>query len=145
MEIAFVPSWLLNLLNRQKHVQWNLNVLFSSMLIVSSILLTSLDHVANLVPHVCLVQYFFRVPCPGCGIIRSLTAFARLDLRTAWLNNPVGPFLGVFLCLQIPARISALLFEHLERAVIACSSVVSRVLVVGLLIVWLYRVLERSI
>jgi len=140
MEMAFVPGWMLNFLSREKGAQGHLNILLSSMLITTILAVASPDNISNFVPHVCLFQYLLRVPCPGCGVTRSLMAFAQLDFRTAWLYNPVGPFLGVFLFLQIPARILALASAHFERVVVRFSSLTSRALVTCLILVWLNRI-----
>lgn len=48
----------------------------------------------------CLFQYFFRIPCPGCGMTRALLSLLRLDLNSAFHYHPMVwslPFLGVYL------------------------------------------------
>lgn len=39
----------------------------------------------------CLFRATFRVPCPGCGLTRSLEALWRGDLGEALRMHPLGP------------------------------------------------------
>src|ERR1700675_1384402 len=128
VEIAFVPQWVLNFFSEKKNIQHHINVLLSLILL----LLLSSKYITNHVPHFCLAQYLFRMPCPGCGITRSLFALYRFDFRIAWLENPIGPFLGVFLCIQFPARVLAIISKNFERMFVLASSFTSRMLVAGL-------------
>lgn len=145
MEIALLPGRLLGLFSGDQATQFHLNILFSSLLVLFSLLACGSPFPLAFVPHICLAQYLFGLPCPGCGIMHSLVAFSRFDLRVAWADNPVGPFLGAYLCFQVPARMLAISWTRSERAVVAFSSVASRALVVGLLVVWVYRILHGSI
>lgn len=140
MEFAFVPQSVLALFNKDKSTQSHLNVLFSSAIVILALLVWRWLPTSRFVPHVCLAQYMLHVPCPGCGITSSLVAFSRLDLRAAWRANPIGPFLGIFLSLQVPARTVAIALKNSERAVNWLSSVASRMLVAGLILVWISRV-----
>jgi hypothetical protein len=141
MEIAFLPNWILTRLSRNESVQWNLNVLFSCLLLISVVSLTSAVDITKTFPHVCIVQYLFRIPCPGCGITRSLIALSRLDMGAAWRSNPVGPFLGGFLLFQLPARTLAVYSAPLGRTFNRFSAVASRLLVISLVVVWLCKIL----
>jgi|SRR6266850_1024049 len=139
MEIAFVPDWVLRHFSKEKSVQRHMNVLLSCSVAALALLLFNSGQISTIVPHFCLVQFLFRVPCPGCGITRSLSAFFRLDLRDAWSNNPVGPFLGAFLWSQIPGRVLAIRSKHFECGFIEFSSIAGRILVLALVAVWLCR------
>lgn len=37
----------------------------------------------------CPVEYFFGIPCPGCGMSRALLAFAKLDPALAFYYHPL--------------------------------------------------------
>lgn len=39
----------------------------------------------------CPSRLITGVPCPGCGLTRSVTSLAHFDLQGAWLYNPFGP------------------------------------------------------
>lgn len=48
----------------------------------------------------CLIQYFFHIPCPGCGMTRAVLAALRLDFAAAFQLHPMFwslPILGVYL------------------------------------------------
>ena len=47
----------------------------------------------------CLFRYFFRIPCPGCGMTRALLSLLRLDLKGAFCYHPMVwslPLLGIY-------------------------------------------------
>lgn len=48
----------------------------------------------------CLFQYFFGIPCPGCGITRSLVFLSHLQLGEAFAVNPAG--YAVALAIVVP-------------------------------------------
>lgn len=141
MEIAFLPNWMLASLTPNESVRWHLNVLCSCILVTLALSFSAADGISAVIPHVCIAQYLFRIPCPGCGVTRSLVALSRLDIGAAWNDNPVGPFLGGFLLLQIPARILAICSSQFGAAFNGFSSAASRVLIVGLISVWLHKIL----
>ena len=37
----------------------------------------------------CPLNYFFHIPCPGCGISRAYLAAARLDFKAAFTYHPL--------------------------------------------------------
>jgi len=141
MEIAFFPNWILTRLSRNESVRWNLDVLLSCLVLISAVSLTSVVPITKTIPHVCIMQYLFRIPCPGCGITRSLIALSQFDIGAAWKSNPVGPFFAGFLLLQLPARILAVYSARLGRALNGFSAAASRLLVTGLVVVWLCKIL----
>ncbi|MBF0547555.1 MAG: DUF2752 domain-containing protein [Candidatus Riflebacteria bacterium] len=59
-------------------------------------------------PGVCTSQYFFSVPCPGCGLTRSFVAMAHGQFKLAFEYNRIGPLLFGLVLLQLPYRIARL-------------------------------------
>ncbi|MBI2895508.1 MAG: DUF2752 domain-containing protein [Deltaproteobacteria bacterium] len=58
-------------------------------------------------PVLCGFRRMFGIPCPGCGLTRSLVSLVHLDLRAAFTVHPVGPiFLGYLALLWTSAWIS---------------------------------------
>lgn len=50
------------------------------------------------VPSVCMFYHVTGLPCPSCGMTRSVLALTRLDFRDAIAFNPLGPvFVGIFI------------------------------------------------
>lgn len=44
----------------------------------------------------CLFQYFFHLPCPGCGMTRAVVSALRGDWRLAWEYHPGIVLLPLF-------------------------------------------------
>jgi hypothetical protein len=53
-------------------------------------------------PVTCSLRRLTGLPCPGCGLTRSLVALAHGDANAAWQFNPAGALVLVLLVLQIP-------------------------------------------
>lgn len=139
MEIAFVPKRILSRLSESASVQAHLNVALSSSALLLLALLPGVGAVLSLIPHRCLAQLLFNIPCPGCGIVRSLFALSAFHVIEAWQYNQVGPFFALFLMLQIPARFVAIRFHAWERPVLRASNAASQAIVLALMLTWLSR------
>lgn len=139
MEIAFLPARFLSALTTRTSVQIHLNVVLSTSLFIAAVIAPGTQALLASIPHLCLFQLLFHLPCPGCGMLRSLFAFAHTDLRMSWSHHPVGPFLALVFLLQVPARLLAIRFDCCERWVNAASPRLSRALLGVLILVWLFR------
>ena len=105
MEIGFLPRFALNRLsaNSERRTHWNL--LLSSLLVVFFFTLwPGASRPLLQVPHVCLFETLTGLPCPGCGMSRSLGAFFSGDAASAWALHPAGPVLASLLLMQIVFR-----------------------------------------
>jgi len=132
MDIAIIPRALLGRLETDPERRIHLNVLLSHLLLFSgAALLVHFPNGLAIVPHVCLVQRLFGIPCPGCGISHSVLAFLGGDVGGALTLNPVGPVLLVALAIQVPLRGLALRSARWSRCVLSTS----RVMTVGVLII----------
>ena len=50
------------------------------------------------IPSVCMFYRLTGLPCPSCGMTRSVLALTHLDFHTAMIFNPLGPvFVGFFI------------------------------------------------
>ena len=109
MDFAIIPRSLLNRFEQDGERRIHLDVLLSAMLLfIAAVLIGRYPMVPTYLPHVCLVQALFGIPCPGCGITRSVLAVLAGDLTRAWLLNPAGPLLCAATALQLPLRSLAL-------------------------------------
>ncbi len=139
MEIAFVPKRILSRLSECANVQVHLNVALSSSVLLVLSLLPCAKTVLSWIPHRCLAQLLFNIPCPGCGILHSLSAVSSFHMSEAWRYNPVGPYLALFLILQIPLRLIAIRLPTWERSVLIVSDVASRAVALTLVFIWLSK------
>jgi len=141
MEIAIIPKFIIDKLTLDNENKIHLNILFSSFFIL--IFFVFIGHfvaVLNKLPHFCLFQKIFGIPCPGCGMIRSFIAFSQLDIVSSWEYNPVGIFIVLFVFIQIPLRIFALMFRNIEGLIRLLSKILSNLIVISLLLVWIVKV-----
>ena len=78
----------------------------------------------------CLTRATLGVPCPGCGLTRSVSCTARGMFAQAWHYNPFGPlfltsFIGVAFTSVLPLRrrsaVYRLLAEHRREINVAVA------------------------
>ena len=141
MDIAIIPSVLLDRLEADPERRIHLNVLLSHLLLFSVAgLLVRLPSGLAIVPHGCLFQSLCGIPCPGCGVTRSVLAFLAGDLGRAWNLNPVGPAILVVVAVQVPLRTLALRRARWSGCVLSTS----RAMTIGVLVVlignWLRQI-----
>ncbi len=90
----------------------------------------------------CLLTALCGVPCPGCGVTRSLIAIAHGDLAHGWMANPVGPVVAAALLVQVVlgvfVQIRIFAFEILLIQALWTDTVVGACLVA----VWCARILH---
>jgi len=60
----------------------------------------------------CYFKALFHLPCPGCGLSRSLTNVARLDLGAAFAYNPFGLLVFPLLCAVLAVGLSPRRWRH---------------------------------
>ena len=136
MEIDFCPRWLLDKFGIGRDSQADAGLL------ISSVSIFILIPVMIRVPHVCLGQWLFGIPCPGCGIMHSVLAVLRMNLKAAWNANAAGFLLAPYLLAQIFAR-ALVLGSVVNRSVVARASRIGQyVVVVALSVVWCGRILN---
>ncbi|MHC4581847.1 MAG: DUF2752 domain-containing protein [Planctomycetota bacterium] len=85
----------------------------------------------------CALYQNFGVKCALCGITRSFSSIAKGDVPRAAQFHSLGPALFVFVCLQIPYRISALSATQIESRKLRFAGIyVAVVLAAAFLINW---------
>ena len=66
---------------------------------------------------VCMMKNLFDLPCPGCGLTRSITCVSHLEIVKAWNYHPFGLLVHPFLCI---AALSAFLSGNTQRRMRIC-------------------------
>ena len=141
MEITLIPKFIINKLVPNEQNRIHLNFLLSNILIL--ILIAFVGNSVgsfNGLPHVCLFRKFFGIPCPGCGITRSLIDISRFDLPSSWQSNPVGIFIALFVFIQIVMRPLAMIFRKISDLMGAYSKSLSNTIIISLFLVWIIKV-----
>lgn len=133
VEIDICPRWALAKVGVPDEVRPHVGLLLSSMIaMISPLLITHL-------PHVCIMQKVFHVPCPGCGILHSMTSVLQLHFAQAFHFNPAGVVLAGLLCFQIVARPLAIVSAGTRLAINQLSKQGSSVALACLIVVWIQR------
>jgi hypothetical protein len=99
-------------------------------------------------PETCLTYSRLGVDCPGCGLTRTFVHLAHAQFAQAWALSPVGMFVFLFACLQIPPGVAQLLFRVRNRWTEAWgvwNDWCSGLLVAALFLQWLVRLSERML
>ena len=143
MEIAIIPQYIINKLFSDHSKQVHANILMTSILIITILLFWQNHHsYLSAIPHFCVFQKVLKIPCPGCGVTRSLLAITTGNILSAWKFNPAGIFLFLFLVAQVPMRIIALKSRSLRRNISLISWHGSRIVIFVLFLVWIARVIK---
>ena len=87
----------------------------------------------------CPFRLLTGLPCPGCGMTRSLSAMLHGNLALSFRYHPLGPvlFAGAVACLALPLLHPATV-HRLQRA-LPRQEVVAATVVGLFLLVWLVR------
>lgn len=142
MEISIIPKFIINRLVSDSRDQIHINIFLSSILLfIFFIFIGHFVDIISRLPHFCLFQKIFGIPCPGCGITRSLIAISELNFVSSWHYNPVGMFILLFIFIQIPLRIFAMTFKNMEGLMCLFSKILNCLIVSSLLLVWIVRVI----
>jgi len=88
-------------------------------------------------PASCPLYQNLGIKCALCGLTRSFCSIAKSDFSRAAQFHSLGPAFFVFVCLQIPYRIYALLATHAENRKLRLTGIcLAAVLAGALLINW---------
>jgi Protein of unknown function (DUF2752) len=135
MEIYFFPDWLLKKLPLQPVQQIHAGYFFSSLLALAFV------YLVQWIPHVCLMQVCFGLPCPGCGITHSLRALFAGQWQASRAANPAGMVIALCLAFQLVARPFAVFHSTSSVFVERGSRVLGTVACGTILIHWLFQLL----
>lgn len=134
MEIDVCPRWLLCRLGvpaaAQRHVA----------LLLSGLVALTFAPVLIHLPHFCLMRRFFGVPCPGCGILHSITELLQLHVTRAWHCNPAGIAVAGMFTLQLVARPFAIVSARTRPFIDSMSRWGSSCALGCLIAVWVWRI-----
>jgi hypothetical protein len=92
MDLSFLPKAVVRRIGDDDAAQINWNVFLSNLIVIcfGSVVLWLGVGFLDSVPHFCLIKETIGIPCPGCGIIRSIFELASFNLAGSFQYNPVG-------------------------------------------------------
>ena len=144
MEISIIPKFLINRFVENSIRQINWNILISSCLVLIFMALLTINTV-NSIPHFCLFYKLTGLPCPGCGMIRSIQCLVDFELSESLSYNPCGILIIVSIIIQIPMRIIALKNEYLFFRIDKLSQILTRLVIALLLIFWIIHIINLKL
>jgi len=141
MEVSIIPRFLIKKITDNDIQQINWNILISTILILIVLIFIKISTI-NSIPHFCLFNKLTGLPCPACGIIRSLLCLYDFKIMESLKYNPNGLMIFSFFILQIPMRIIVLCSEIHFHLIEKISRIMSRLVIVTLLIYWIFQIIN---
>ena len=136
MEISFIPLFILNRITNNDILKIHFDILFSNILIVLFILSGSISIISTM-PHFCLIDNIFQVPCPGCGITSGIIGITTLK------NISLGAvIIFIVLILQIPLRSIAIYNTNYSKCVIKLSKYFNNIAIFSLLFIYIIKIVN---
>ena len=126
MDLSFLPKIVVKKITSSDSEQINWNVFISNILVIciGGALLSFDTKFFDKIPHFCLVKETIGIPCPGCGILRSIIELVNFHFLESIHYNPVGfiivlSILGqtIFRLLTITGCISQNFINHQTRII----------------------------
>ncbi|HLJ79532.1 MAG TPA: DUF2752 domain-containing protein [Acidobacteriaceae bacterium] len=133
MEIDIIPRRFVAMLPLSDEAASHLTTFLSNLLALLGAPL--LIHI----PHFCVMQRLFHIPCPGCGILHGITAILHGHFELAGQSNPAAFAVAAFFVFQIVARPMAMAFPNTRPLTTQLSRYGSAVVLVCLSLAWLLR------
>jgi hypothetical protein len=99
------------------------------------------------IPDTCSFKNLTGLPCPGCGLTRSIVAGLHGDFSASLSYHKLGLLTLVYVCLQLLFRLIVIIVRPLRKRVLGLEKILNRGLTVlaGLFILnWGYTLLTMS-
>jgi hypothetical protein len=77
-------------------------------------------------PEVCTFHNLTGLPCPGCGLTRSLVAAAHGRFKTSFAFHRLGILTLLFICLQIVYRTAVIFMPQKKRRLIRTGKILNK-------------------
>ncbi len=101
----------------------SLSILLAALFLIPAEPGDSLRIGGNALPNVCLLKQTSGLPCPGCGLTRSLVSAVHADWARSLTHHRMGLLILGYLILQSIARIAWLGLPRLrERIAVTCRA-----------------------
>lgn len=140
MEVQFIPDFILRVFLTKNDRRISHNILISNAILL--ILILCMQHIIVYLVHLpsfCIFQKILRIPCPGCGIIRSFIAISRLDVVSSLRFNPGGFLITSFAVVQIIMRLFVFLKEDALDQITIYSKLMNNLVYLALMTTWIIQ------
>lgn len=102
-------------------------------------------HLLANIPHVCLFESIFGIPCPGCDVTSSLLYLAHGDIMKSINTQPTGTLFGITLVAESIIRAGRLLRLFKPRGSILTIQTLETVLIIFALLYWAKRIVNLTL
>jgi Protein of unknown function (DUF2752) len=142
VHIALVPRPLMHKLCISDPDAIHLNVLVSCALLAGLFAWPDALNVITSLPHFCLFEYAFHIPCPGCDMTAALAACAHLDFHRSLMIQPCAIAFALTLFVQSAIR-GAYLLRIIElRTANQGVKKLASIFITMLMAFWLIRLIQ---
>jgi hypothetical protein len=142
MEVSIVPRFLIKKISDNNIHQINWNILISTCLILLLIPFINISTL-NSIPHFCLFEKIVGIPCPVCGVTRSIVSLSEFNIVESFNYNPAGILIVFSLVLQIPLRIIALINENYFKIIQKISEIMLFIVIFSLFLQWFLKLISN--
>ena len=82
------------------------NLLVNFLILLGIVTLPFYYELLSHIPHICLMEYFLNLPCPGCGVLTGILALMSLDFSGSLSSNPLALVIVLYFILDTIMEIS---------------------------------------
>jgi hypothetical protein len=127
MDICIIPRSLTRHVAASDQDAIHLNSIFSAVLVSVVFMSSPMLRFVTELPHYCLLEHLFGVPCPGCEITTALVQLAHFHIEESISSHPAAVVLLLTVLFQVVARSVALFrlisFSATQRLVTLASHI----------------------
>jgi hypothetical protein len=88
-------------------------------------------HIGHIpIPDICSFKNLTGLPCPGCGLTRSIVAGMHGDFRASLMYHRLGLLTLAYICLQFLYRLIAIVVQPLKERAFGSGKILNRGIIV---------------
>jgi hypothetical protein len=129
-------------------------IFFCAVILLGGLVLSPPDayspylHIGHIpIPDTCSFKNLTGLPCPGCGLTRSIVAAMHGDFRASLMYHRLGLLTLAYVCLQFLYRLVMIVVPTLRTHVFSFGNILN-IGIIGLAVLfvlnWIYTLLNKS-
>jgi hypothetical protein len=83
---------------------------------------------------ICPMQHFFSIPCPACGMTRSMSSLLEFEIWRSFHFHPLGFLVTTAIILSLVVNHTNFLYQRIFKKITIYS-----ILVISFIVIWIYR------